>query len=137
MYYPIAISNPENENECFGVIVPDLPGCFSAGDDIDDAMKSVHEAIAMHLDGILEDGEDIPLAKTVADHVHNPDYQGMTWAVVDVDLSAYLGKAEKINVTLPSRLIARIDEKVASHKSLYKSRSNYLAQLASRDLALN
>ncbi|UNU73271.1 type II toxin-antitoxin system HicB family antitoxin [Moraxella nasovis] len=134
MYYPIAIESPANDNECFGVIVPDLPGCFSAGNSLDDAIKSVHEAISLHLDGLAKDGDDIPLAKNVADHAKNPDYQGMTWAVVDIDLSAYMGKSEKINVTLPSRLIARIDEKVSAHKSLYKSRSNYLAQLASRDL---
>ncbi|MBQ9184011.1 MAG: type II toxin-antitoxin system HicB family antitoxin [Neisseriaceae bacterium] len=56
------------------------------------------------------------------------------WAWVDVDLSKYDIKTHKINVTLPQFLITKIDEKVAAHKALYKSRSNYLTQLAINDL---
>ena len=122
MLYPIAIEKPVSTNECYGVIVPDIVGCFSAGDTVDEAVKNAYEAIVLQ-------------ATDIAHHQENPDYQGMIWAVVDIDLSAYMGKSEKINVTLPSRLIVKIDEKVKAHKSLYKSRSNYLAQLASRDLA--
>lgn len=135
MLYPIAIEKPANTNECYGVIVPDIAGCFSAGDTLDEAVKNAHEAIILHLDMLADEGEDIPQATNISSHQDNPDYQGMIWALVEVDLSAYMGKAEKINVTLPSRLIVKIDEKVKAHKSLYKSRSNYLAQLASRDLA--
>lgn len=135
MLYPIAIEKPANTNECYGVIVPDIAGCFSAGDTLDEAVKNAHEAIILHLDMLADEGEDIPQATNITSHQDNPDYQGMIWALVEVDLSAYMGKAEKINVTLPSRLIVKIDEKVKAHKSLYKSRSNYLAQLASRDLA--
>lgn len=134
MLYPIAIEKPANTNECYGVIVPDIAGCFSAGDTLDEAVKNAHEAIILHLDMLADEGEDIPQATNITSHQDNPDYQGMIWALVEVDLSAYMGKAEKINVTLPSRLIVKIDEKVKAHKSLYKSRSNYLAQLASRDL---
>ncbi|MDO4700680.1 MAG: type II toxin-antitoxin system HicB family antitoxin [Moraxella sp.] len=135
MLYPIAIEKPANANECYGVIVPDVAGCFSAGDTLDEAVKNAHEAISLHLDMLANDGDDIPQATSIANHQDDPDYQGVIWALVEVDLSAYMGKAEKINVTLPSRLIAKIDAKVKAHKSLYKSRSNYLAQLASRDLA--
>ena len=135
MLYPIAIEKPANTNECYGVIVPDIAGCFSAGDTLDEAVKNAHEAIILHLDMLADEGEDIPQATNITSHQDNPDYQGMIWALVEVDLSDYMGKAEKINVTLPSRLIVKIDEKVKAHKSLYKSRSNYLAQLASRDLA--
>ena len=50
----------------------------------------------------------------------------MIWAVVDVDVSRYLGKAEKINVTLPQRLIHQIDSRVAQDRR-FKSRSAFLA----------
>jgi predicted RNase H-like HicB family nuclease len=33
----------------FGVVVPDLPGCFSAGDTLDDALINSREAILLHL----------------------------------------------------------------------------------------
>lgn len=135
MFYPIAIEPPANENECYGVIVPDLAGCFSAGESLDEAVKNAKEAITLHLDGLAEDGVEIPTATSISHHQQNEAYNGMVWAVVDIDVFAYLGKAEKINVTLPSRLIARIDHKVNENKELYKSRSNYLAQLAIADLA--
>lgn len=134
MLFPVVIEKPANENECYGVIVPDIAGCFSAGDTPDEALKNVQEAITLHLDCIANDGEELPVAQSIFYHQDNPDFAGMLWAVVDIDMSDFMGKAEKINVTLPSRLIARIDEKVNAHKSLYKSRSNYLAQLAMADL---
>jgi len=39
MYYPIAIE-PGDDTHAFGVVVPDLPGCFSAGDTLDEAMEN-------------------------------------------------------------------------------------------------
>lgn len=52
---------------------------------------------------------------------------------MDVDLTHLMGKAEKINVTLPSLLIKRIDSFVATHPE-YKNRSNFLAQVATNKL---
>lgn len=136
MLFPVAIEKPIHENESYGVIVPDIEGCFSAGDTPDEALKNVQEAITLHLDCMVDDGEELPTANSLFYHQENEDYVGMIWAVVDIDMSAFMGKAEKINVTLPSRLIARIDAKVNAQKSLYKSRSNYLAQLAIADLMI-
>ena len=49
MFYPIAISLGD-EQHAWGVEVPDIPGCFSAGDDLDDAMAMAREAIEGHLE---------------------------------------------------------------------------------------
>lgn len=48
------------------------------------------------------------------------------WALVDVDKSKFMGKSEKINITLPGHLIHRIDSFVSTHPE-YKSRSGLLA----------
>jgi predicted RNase H-like HicB family nuclease len=125
MLYPIAIEQGDVDH-AYGVIVPDIAGCFSAGDTLEDAMENVKEAIAGHLEILADDGDEIPLAGKVSDHLHHADYVGMIWAVVDVDVSRYLGKAEKINVTLPQRLIHQIDSRVAKD-SRFKSRSAFLA----------
>lgn len=125
MLYPIAIEKGDMQH-VYSVIVPDIAGCFSAGDTLDEAMENVKEAIAGHLEILAEDGVDIPLAGSVSGHVDNPEYEGFIWAVVDVDVSRYLGKAEKINVTLPSRLIRLIDARVSSD-TRFKSRSAFLA----------
>ncbi len=46
----------------YGVYFPDLPGCVSAGDTIEEAARNAEEALSLHLRGIVEDGEDIPAA---------------------------------------------------------------------------
>lgn len=126
MLYPIAI---EKGDTSFGVQVPDIPGCFSGGDNIQEAIESTKEAIYAHLELLLEDGEELPVATTVENHMDDPDFQGLTWALVDIDITQLLGKSEKINVTLPSLLIRKIDQYVSQHKE-YGSRSGFLAKLA-------
>lgn len=88
----------------YGVCAPDLPGCFSGGNDIDDALTSVQEAIDLHVETLLEDGHDIPVRKPISTHQANPDYAGGVWAVVDVRVEKYFGPAQKINITVPSLL---------------------------------
>lgn len=95
MLFPIAIEKPANEQECYGVIVPDIAGCFSAGDTPEEAIKNAYEAISLHLESMAEDGDTLPTAKPIFYHQGNSDYDGMLWAVVEVDISAFMGKAEK------------------------------------------
>lgn len=126
MLYPIAIELGD-DTHAYGVTVPDIAGCFSAGDTMEEALKNVREAIELHLEGLVEDGLEIPLPTEIATHQKNPDFaNNYVWAIVDIDVTRYMGKAEKINVTLPSRLIHLIDTKIA-HDSRYKSRSGFLA----------
>lgn len=128
MLYPIAIE-PGDDVHAFGVVVPDIPGCFSAGDTLDEAIANAREAIELHLEGVAEDDADIPVAGTVAQHQAKSEFAGWIWAVVDIDVTRYMGKAEKINITLPASLIRRIDDFVARHPE-YRSRSGFLAQSA-------
>lgn len=128
MLYPIAISSGDNEH-AWGVEVPDIPGCFSAGDDLDDAMAMAREAIEGHFEILAEDGARIPPANKVTLHAANPKYSGCTWALVDIDVTKYLGKAQKLNITLPGYLLTRIDEYVLHHPE-EKSRSGFLASAA-------
>ena len=107
MLYPIAIE-PGDDSRAFGVVVPDIPGCFSAGDTLDEAIANAREAIDFHLDGLAEDNAEIPVASSFAKHQANPEYAGWIWAVVEVDVTRYLGKAEKINITLPADDLARM-----------------------------
>lgn len=133
MLYPIAIE-PGSVNQAFGVVVPDIPGCFSAGDSFEEAVMNAREAIELHLEGLCEYAEAIPQASAVQDHLNSPDYAGWVWALVEVDITPYLGKSQKVNVTLPDVLIKRIDDTVA-RQSGYKSRSGFLAQAALHELS--
>ncbi len=71
----------------FGVTVPDLPGCFSAGQTFVEALESVKEAISCHLEGLLMDRAPIPERATMELHQANRDFRGGAWATVDVDVS--------------------------------------------------
>ncbi|MEN4851343.1 type II toxin-antitoxin system HicB family antitoxin [Pantoea agglomerans] len=128
MFYPIAIEAGDHEH-AYGVTVPDLPGCFSAGNTLDEAIKNAKEAITGHIELAVELGHNIPAVSTIEALATNPDYAGYTWALVEIDVIRLLGGSEKINVTLPRSLIDRIDRCVASHPE-YKSRSGFLAQVA-------
>jgi predicted RNase H-like HicB family nuclease len=64
MRYPVAIE-PGTESEAFGVVVPDLPGCFSAGDTMEEAMAKAEEAIAAWIETALDLGQDIPQPSSV------------------------------------------------------------------------
>ncbi|WP_044489769.1 type II toxin-antitoxin system HicB family antitoxin [Enterobacter sp. R4-368] len=133
MYYPIAIEAGD-ESHAYGVTVPDLPGCFSAGDTLDEAIKNAKEAIIGHIETLVELGHDVPSVSTAEKWSKNPAFAGYTWALVDIDVTRLLGGSEKINVTLPRFLIDRIDRYVATHPE-YKTRSGFLAQAALERIA--
>lgn len=135
MFYPIAIEAGD-EKHAYGVTVPDLPGCFSAGDTLDNAIANAKDAITGHIELLIELGQDIPTISTVEALAKNPDFAGYTWALVDIDVTRLFGGSEKINVTLPKSLIDRIDRCVATHPE-FKSRSGFLAQAAIERISLS
>jgi predicted RNase H-like HicB family nuclease len=126
MKFIIAIE-PGTETTAWGVSVPDLPGCFSAGDTMDEAMENARQAIDQHVEIMIEDGAAIPSARTLALLQADPAYSGWVWAVVDVPVGKYLGPAEKINITVPRLVLARIDEYAKTHGM---SRSGFLVEAA-------
>ncbi|MDX1587418.1 MAG: type II toxin-antitoxin system HicB family antitoxin [Oleiphilaceae bacterium] len=132
MKYPVALHTDDGVN--FGVTVPDLPGCYSAGAGEDEALDNAKEAILAHLEFLAEGGDPIPAARSITSHRANPDFSDAVWAVVDVDVTPFLGKAEKINITVPRLLLHQIDEYVKAHKSESRSRSGFLSQAAMRVL---
>ncbi|SRR5579883_397358 len=113
MKYPIFIHKDKKSD--FGVIVPDLPGCFSAGNTIEDAIENAHEAIECHLEGLLIDGEQIPSKKSIAHHLKNPEYQDGILAMVEIDLTKISGKYRRINISLPERFLKQIDAYTKHH----------------------
>ena len=113
----------------YGVTVPDLPGCFSSGDDFQGALQSAKEAIDLHLEGIIEGGGDIPIPSPIQQHLSNPDFSNGLWALVTVDVSRFDGRTEKINITVPRRILTQID---AYAKAQGETRSGFLVEAARR-----
>jgi predicted RNase H-like HicB family nuclease len=130
MRYPVVI-HKENDSD-YGVTVPDLPGCFSAGSSIDEALLEVVEAIECHIEGLLIDGEPVPLPQKIEDHQANPDFAEGVWALVTVDISKLSGKSKRVNITLPERVLAVMDEYAAQRG---ETRSGLIAQAAMEFIA--
>ena len=53
--------------------VPDLPGCVTTGDSVEEVKENMQEAIQLHLHGLSEDGEPIPQPTCLAEYVEVPD----------------------------------------------------------------
>lgn len=132
MMFPVVIHKEAGSD--FGVTVPDLPGCFSAGASYEAALELASEAVACHVEGLLADGEAIPIPKSIAAHRRNPDYRGGVWALVTVDLAKLSGKAQRINITLPARALVRLDR---CAKSLGETRSGLILRAALEFVARN
>ncbi len=126
MEIPVAIH--KDEHSVYGVIVPDLPGCFSWGDTVEDAMKNAREAIYAHVEAMLNEGMPVHMTQSrIEDLAALDDYAGALWALVQVDLSKLDPKPERINVSIPRFLLSRIDAYAASR---HETRSGFLTRAA-------
>ena len=127
MRYPVAIE-PGDGNQAYGVVVPDLPGCFSAGDSLDEALGSAEEAVIAWIDAMLDAGQPIPRPSTLdVLRSKHPDWADWVWAVVQVDPARLDDKIERVNITLPRRILAILD---AAAREAGETRSGYIARLA-------
>ena len=84
MKYPIAIESG-NAKTAWGVVVPDLPGCFSAADSgIDEAIDNARESIELWIETALDSGQDIPKPSLISDLQKKKEFKGWTWAIVEL-----------------------------------------------------
>jgi len=131
MYYPIAIE-PGDDAHAFGVVVPDLPGCFSAGDTLDEAMENAKEAVVLWVETAIDNDQTIPHPSNVATYQNDPEFSGWVWALIEVDPALIDDKAERVNITVPRRILSRIDRYAASHG---ETRSRLLVRAALERIA--
>ena len=127
MYYPVAIE-PGTDTEAFGVVVPDLPGCFSAGDTLEEAMAMTEEAIVAWIETAIDAGQDIPQPSSIeALRKAHKEWKGWTWAVVKIDPAALDDTLERVNISLPRRVLRRLD---ALAGATGETRSGFIARMA-------
>lgn len=65
MPYYVAIVEDSGPDKAVGIWFPDLPGCFSAGDDVDAALRNAGEAIGLYAEALARDGRSIPAARPI------------------------------------------------------------------------
>ncbi|ESX05205.1 CopG family transcripitonal regulator [Mesorhizobium sp. LSJC265A00] len=97
----------------FGVSFPDFPGVVTAGTSLDDARAMAEEALAFHLEGLVEDGEAIPEPSSLEDVMSNND--NLSRVAVLVALKAETTKVVRVNVTIPEDVLDQIDRYAERH----------------------
>ena len=108
MRYPVVIH--KDEASSFGVIVPDLRGCVSAGDTLDESLIMAREAIEGHIETLLMHGQVVPELEPLQRHLSNPDFVGGIWASVDIDFSKLSGEPVRFTAEMPKPILAMTDE---------------------------
>ena len=123
MKYPLVLHTDNGRD--FGVTVPDLPGCFSAGCSVEEAIENAREAILCHAEGMILDNETVPLPSEIVDlSKFNPETGTALIAYVEVDIEAIRGPVKRINITVRRANLEIIDIRA---KSRGMNRSEYLA----------
>ena len=82
MAHYIAIIEDTGTDHAVGVWFPDLPGCASAGDDIDEALRNAPEALQLFAESFETDGKPMPRPRTLTELKSDPEIAG--------DIKAYM-----------------------------------------------
>ncbi|WP_455874724.1 type II toxin-antitoxin system HicB family antitoxin [Rhizobium yanglingense] len=114
----------------FGVSFPDFPGVVTAGTDLDDARRMAEEALSLHVQGLLEDGEAIREPSSLDAVMADPDNKD--GVAILVSLKTESKKAVRINITLPEDVLKQID---AFAEAQGLTRSGFLARAAKHEIA--
>jgi len=115
----IALFEYEDEIKGYSVVFPDLPGCFSAGNDYDDAVRMAHEALALYADGESE----LPPPRSL-EQIKNEWEDWSEWEknykffVSKVAIYPLKPEVYRFNISMPADLVARID-RVAKNRSAF------------------
>lgn len=116
----------------YGVSFPDLPGCVSAGDGLDEACTNAVEALSLHLDGMIEDGDEPPEARSM-DQVDKDLGRPAGRFIYSAITAEVEDDGERVNVYLPKSLLAQI--KRFGERTGIDNRSTFLRLAARRYLA--
>ena len=119
----------------FGLTFPDVPGCVTAADTLDELLQQAAEALSFHLEGLAEDKRPMPVPHKLEELQANPEFAVDFAEARLVTLIPYdpPGKAIRVNITIEQHLLEAIDQNARMEGS---SRSGFLAQAARMRLGL-
>jgi predicted RNase H-like HicB family nuclease len=129
-YIAIVHKDPESD---FGVSFPDFPGCITAGDNIDEAKDMAQDALALHIQGMLEDGEQLPAPSKLEEIMADPDVSDAA-AFLVVGVPDAKPRTIRVNITVPEMTLKQID---TAAKKRGMSRSSFLVHAAQNAIQTN
>jgi len=121
----------KEEKSDYSVSFPDFPGCVTAGATLDEARALAEEALAFHVEGIVQDGEAIPEPSSLESIM--ADMESRSAVAILVPLRSPAPKTVRVNITLPDDVLSAIDRYAESHGY---SRSGFIAKAARDALKL-
>lgn len=122
--YP-ALIHQDKGKPGYGVTFPDFPGCVSAGETIEEARTMAEEALELHLEGMAEDGEAIPVPSDLDEVVGSasaPDVKAII--MVPAKLKTRIAR---VNITMPEDVLSEVDRYAEAHGL---TRSGFLLKAA-------
>lgn len=125
MRYPIFVE-VGSDTTAYGVVVPDLPGCFSAGDTLDEAVAAAKEAAAAWIDAAMDSGIQIPKPSALDSLRKHQEYSGWVVGIIDLEDAMADDTIERVNITLPRRVLRRLDDLA---KAKGQSRGAFISDL--------
>jgi predicted RNase H-like HicB family nuclease len=128
----IAIVHKE-ANTDFGVSFPDFPGCITAGQTIDEAKDLAQEALSLHIQGMLEDGDKLPAPSNLELIMADSDFSDAV-AYLVVTVPDAKPRTVRVNITVPEMTLKQID---AAAKKRGMSRSSFLVHVAQHAIQSN
>jgi predicted RNase H-like HicB family nuclease len=88
MPHYVAIVEDAGPEKAVGIWFPDLPGCFSAGDDIDEALRNAQEALVLYAESRAREGRELSAPHTVSVLKNDPevaaDLREQTFALIEL-----------------------------------------------------
>jgi predicted RNase H-like HicB family nuclease len=120
----IAYLHKERDSD-FGVSFPDFPGCVTAGRTLEEARRMAAEALALHIEGMMEDGEVVPEPSSLDALENDPNMRGAVAVLVSVEPAPE--KTVRINITARKSQLDAID-RLADIAGM--TRSAYMVQSA-------
>ncbi|MGA9641623.1 MAG: type II toxin-antitoxin system HicB family antitoxin [Terriglobales bacterium] len=108
----------------YGVSFPDFPGCITAGRTLDEASRMAEEALALHIQGMIEDRDPVPEPSKLEDIAKDAARQGAIAFMVKVEAP---DATVRVNITARESQIAKIDELA---EAAGMTRSGYMVRAA-------
>ena len=125
MYFPAAIFIEKGTS--YGVTLPDIPGCNTAGNCLEEALANVQDAVEL----ALGDQGVKPRSAGIEAYKDDPDYAQAIWAMVNVDLGFLDTRSVRVNICVPAGTLEEID-KAAKGRGL--TRSAFLVRAARHEM---
>jgi predicted RNase H-like HicB family nuclease len=120
----------DGKEGAYGVVVPDLPGCTSAGKTVDAAYRNAIQAVRLWIEDALEDGEKLPRPRSPKEMLADPETAAALargTVLIMVPVVRDTGRPAKANVSMDAGTLQAIDEEAAAHGL---TRSAFIASAA-------